>query len=71
MSILKKLLLFGVLLGLSALLLACSEQGPAERAGEKVDEAVESIQESLDPDGPAEEAGEQVDEAVEGVTGNN
>ncbi len=71
MNLLKKLLYFGFLLGVSALFLACSEQGPAERAGEKVDETVESIQESLDTEGPAEEAGKKVDEAVEGVTGNN
>ena len=67
MKLIKKLLFSCVLFGLSALLLACSEQGPAERAGEKVDETVESIQESLDPAGPAERTGRAIDDTVESI----
>ena len=67
MNVLNKLLYFSFLLGLSALLLACSEQGPAEQAGEQVDEAVESIQETVDPSGPAERAGETIDDAIESI----
>jgi hypothetical protein len=48
-------------LGLSA----CEQEGPAERAGEKVDEAAERAKESVDPQGPAERAGEKADEAME------
>ncbi|MCK0154698.1 hypothetical protein MWU49_13340 [Alcanivorax sp. S6407] len=47
---------------LSALLVACdSNDGPVEKAGEKVDEAVES----MDPQGPMEEMGEDLDNAAE------
>jgi len=46
----------------SALLAACdSNDGPVEKAGEKVDEAVES----MDPKGPMEEMGEDLDNAME------
>lgn len=46
----------------------CSEKGPAEKAGARVDEAVESVKEKLDPAGPAEKAGREIDEAVDKVT---
>lgn len=52
------------------LLAACSEPGPAEQAGEQIDDAVENVRESLDPAGPAERAGREVDDAVENVTDN-
>ncbi len=46
----------------TALLAACdSNDGPVEKAGEKVDEAVES----MDPKGPMEEMGEDLDNAVD------
>ncbi len=44
---------------------ACEPKGPAERAGEKADEAAESAAEALDSEGPAERAGEEVDGMVE------
>lgn len=44
---------------------ACEQQGPVERAGEQVDEAVDEAKEALDPQGPAESAGEKVDDTVE------
>tara|TARA_Y100001933_G_C18815567_1_gene486942 strand:+ start:90 stop:317 length:228 start_codon:yes stop_codon:yes gene_type:complete len=46
-------------LGLAMVLQSCEEQGPAEKAGEKVDSAIEQTQEKL------EEAGEKMEEAVE------
>lgn len=45
-----------------AFTLGCDTQGPAEQAGEQIDEAVEEISQ---PQGPAEEAGEAVDDAVD------
>ncbi|MEE3319490.1 MAG: hypothetical protein VX258_02270 [Pseudomonadota bacterium] len=46
----------------TALLVACdTNDGPVEEAGEKVDEAVES----MDPQGPMEEMGENLDDAAE------
>jgi hypothetical protein len=45
-------------------LLACErKQGPMEKAGEKIDEAVESI--AHPNEGPLEKAGRKAEEAVE------
>jgi len=48
--------------GLSLILMlgACQKEGPAERAGEKIDQAMEK-------EGPAEQAGEKIDQAMETV----
>lgn len=43
---------------------SCEKEGPAETTGEKIDEAVEEIKDTVDPKGPMEEAGEKVDEAL-------
>jgi hypothetical protein len=40
----------------------CEREGPAERAGEKVDQAVEDLGKA---EGPAERAGEKADKAVD------
>ncbi|PLY01740.1 MAG: hypothetical protein C0623_05100 [Desulfuromonas sp.] len=64
--------------GLMFLLTACEQKGPAEKAGAKIDEAVEqtkdkveeakeTIEDKLTQDGPMEEAGEKIDEAAEEV----
>jgi hypothetical protein len=46
-------------------LYGCPEKdGPAESAGEKLDDAAESIGDAINPKGPAEKAGEKVDEAL-------
>jgi hypothetical protein len=50
-----------IVLGLGA----CEDKGPAESAGQNIDQAVEKAKEAVDPQGPAERAGEKVDEAVE------
>ncbi len=44
---------------------ACKGEGPAERTGEKIDEAAEQTSDAFEPEGPAEGAGEQIDEATE------
>jgi predicted lipoprotein len=71
------LLLCSLVIGLMAISLgACKKEGPAEKAGEQVDQAVEETREELeqageameekfDKQGPAEEAGEKIDEALE------
>ncbi len=46
------------------LLLTACDEGPAEQAGEQVDEAAEQAQEK------AEEAGEQIREGAEEATGD-
>ena len=43
----------------------CREKGPVEKAGEKVDEAVDKMKDAVNPKGPAERAGEKVDRALE------
>lgn len=50
-------------LGLGIALAAC-EKGPAEKAGEKIDKAVDS----LSPKGPVEKAGKRIDRAVDELT---
>lgn len=49
---------------LVACLASCKEKGPAEKAGENVDEAIENMKDAVDPKGPAEKAGEKVDDAL-------
>ena len=43
------------------------EEGPAERAGEKLDRTRDKIVDTIDPKGPAEKAGRAIDRA----TGND
>lgn len=52
-----------IALGLSIALAAC-EKGPAEKAGERVDKAMDA----LSGKGPAEKAGERVDRAMDDLT---
>jgi predicted small secreted protein len=49
---------------LAATLLAGCDDGPAERAGERIDKAVDK----LSGKGPAEKAGERIDEAAKELT---
>jgi uncharacterized protein YgiB involved in biofilm formation len=47
-------------------LIGCTEKkGPAEKAGEKVDETVDKMKDAVDPKGPAEKAGEKIDKALD------
>jgi outer membrane biogenesis lipoprotein LolB len=62
----KPLIILSALACLS--LVGCSEKGPAEQAGEKVDQAVEQAKDAVEDagqQGPAEEAGEKIDQTVE------
>ena len=43
---------------------SCKKKGPAEKTGEKMDEAIENVKDAIDPKGPAEKAGEKVDEVL-------
>ena len=61
----KSSLLGAVLIGIISFgILACEQNGPAEKVGEKIDEAVEEAGDKIQ-EGPAERAGEKIDEAVE------
>jgi hypothetical protein len=46
----------------------CERQGPAERAGKEVDQAVEKTKDVVSPPGPAEKAGKELDRAVTNET---
>lgn len=48
-------------------LAGCSEKGPAEKTGEKLDNIVEEVKDKIDPAGPAEKAGRKIDDAVEDI----
>jgi ElaB/YqjD/DUF883 family membrane-anchored ribosome-binding protein len=76
MKTLKKILV--LLCGLAFLtsFSACKEQGPAESAGEKIDEAVEKTQEKMEDAGDTirektEEVGERIEEAGEEMQKTN
>ena len=46
----------------------CVQKGPAQRAGENIDRAVENMQDVIDPPGPVEKAGRDLDRAIEDAT---
>jgi len=46
----------------------CVQKGPAQRAGESIDRAVEDMKDAVDPPGPAQKAGRSIDRAIENVT---
>lgn len=52
------------LIPLVASVSSCREKGPAEKTGESVDRAIESVKDAVDPKGPVEKAGEKVDKAL-------
>jgi hypothetical protein len=61
-------LAFSLVVAFSGGLLSCKRKGPAEKAGEKMDNAVGKLKEKLDPSGPAEKAGKKLDDAVDKAT---
>jgi hypothetical protein len=50
------------------LVTGCVQKGPAQRAGENIDRAVENMQDAVDPPGPAEKAGRSLDRAIDNAT---
>ena len=61
----KKLgLLTALVLGSVVSLTGCEQKGPAEKAGENIDQAGKDVKNALDPRGPVEKAGAAVDDAV-------
>lgn len=58
-------LALGLALGGAAVTSGCREKGPAEKAGEKVDRAMDKVDDAIDPKGPAEKAGRSIDRAVD------
>jgi len=67
-------LLMSTALFIMAGMVGCDTQGPAEKAGEKIDQSVEEVKDAaeeagdkLTGQGPAEELGENMDDSVEEV----
>ena len=50
------------------LITGCVQKGPAQRAGENIDRAVENMKDAIDPPGPAQKAGRSLDRAIDNVT---
>lgn len=51
---------------LATVLLGCQkEEGPMEKAGKSVDQAIEKAKDAVAPKGPLERAGESADKAIE------
>jgi hypothetical protein len=46
----------------------CKREGPAERAGKKLDDAAKGVREKFEHEGPAEKAGRKLDKAVDDAT---
>ena len=64
--LLSLILAIGLAAGGATILGGCRDKGPAERAGEKVDHAMDEIHDKLDPPkGPVEKAGRKIDRAVD------
>ncbi|MBX3490618.1 hypothetical protein [Parvibaculum sp.] len=59
----KSMIGIALVLPLMGGLAACDDPGPAEQAGEALDDAAESVKDAFEEDGPAEEAGEDIDDA--------
>ncbi|MFA5515442.1 MAG: hypothetical protein WDA20_04070 [Desulfuromonadales bacterium] len=70
MTIFRKTCALFAALVLSAGMLACEQQGPAEKAGEQADKAVENtrdtVQDTIDGQGPGEKTGEKIDKTLDG-----
>jgi len=56
--------LVALLLGAVVPLAGCESQGPAEKAGAKIDAGVQKAKDTVMPPGPAEKAGRAADKAL-------
>jgi hypothetical protein len=53
-----------LLFGSVIMLAGCQPAGPAEQAGQNIDNAASSVKDAVTPAGPMEKAGEKVDNAI-------
>lgn len=64
----KNNLLVASAMAATLMLAGCEQEGPMERAGEDLDNAMEDVADSLEPNkGPAEKAGEALDNLGENL----
>ena len=61
---LRKFALVACTLLVSVALVGCEEKGPAEKAGQGLDNVGKDIKNGLDPRGPAQKAGDKIDETI-------
>jgi uncharacterized lipoprotein len=54
-----------IFLGLVILLISACSEGPAEKKGKSIDQAVENVKDKIQNKGPAQKAGEKIDEVTE------
>ena len=59
------LLATGLVVAATFALTGCPKKGAAQRAGEKLDRAKDTVSDTLDPKGPAEKAGRKIDRATD------
>lgn len=62
---LRTLLILPLLGGSLLVGMGCEPKGPAQQAGEDIDNAVDNTVDALDPRGPAEKAGDAIDDALD------
>ncbi|MCE9649667.1 MAG: hypothetical protein K8R18_08605 [Parvibaculum sp.] len=60
----KAMIGIALTLPLMGALAACDDKGPAEKAGEKLDNAADEMKDAVNPQGPAEKTGEKIDNAT-------
>jgi hypothetical protein len=56
--------LVGLLLTAVAPLTGCESEGPAQKAGEKIDAGIQKAKDTISPPGPAEKIGREIDKAT-------
>ena len=56
------------LCGIIVSLTGCAHKGPAQRAGEQIDNATDTLRATLDPPGPAQKAGRAIDRTLDNAT---
>jgi len=58
------LVMGGALMGVG-----CEREGPVEKAGKQVDQAIDGAKDKLNPERPVEKAGKKVDQAIDEAKG--
>jgi hypothetical protein len=53
-------LMFGALVAFAG----CEDKGPAEKAGQSIDQGIQNAKDAVTPPGPVEKAGRNVDKAL-------
>ena len=56
--------LMGLLLAAVVPLAGCESEGPAEKAGAKIDQGIQKAKDAVNPPGPMEKAGRALDKAA-------